>query len=208
MALTRKFLTAMGIEGDKVDEIINAHVETVDGLKSDRDRYKEAFDNYEAEKKKAEELSTKVKDLTKQLEDANANDYKSKYDALKGEFDKFKDDIEAEKTNAAKTKAYKEMLKEVGISEKRLDSIIKLKSADITNLKLNEEGNIENVDDLKKGVTEEWADFIEKKSTKGADVKKPPTNNGGTKTREEIEAIKDASERQAAIAENPELFGL
>ena len=32
MALTRKFLTAMGIEDDKIDEIITAHSETVNAL--------------------------------------------------------------------------------------------------------------------------------------------------------------------------------
>lgn len=33
MALTRKFLAAMGIEADKIDSIIDAHTETVDALK-------------------------------------------------------------------------------------------------------------------------------------------------------------------------------
>ncbi len=35
MALTRKFLAALGIEDDKVDEIIQAHTETVNGLKDE-----------------------------------------------------------------------------------------------------------------------------------------------------------------------------
>ena len=33
MALTRKFLKAMGIEDDKIDQIIDAHTETVTALK-------------------------------------------------------------------------------------------------------------------------------------------------------------------------------
>ena len=37
MALTRKFLKAMGIEDEKAEEIISAHVETVNGLKGERD---------------------------------------------------------------------------------------------------------------------------------------------------------------------------
>ena len=40
MALTRKFLAALGIEADKVDEIITAHTETVDALKHERDTFK------------------------------------------------------------------------------------------------------------------------------------------------------------------------
>ncbi len=38
MALTRKFLKALEIEGDKADQIIEAHTETLDGLKASIDR--------------------------------------------------------------------------------------------------------------------------------------------------------------------------
>ena len=41
MSLTRKMLKAMGIEEEKIDQIIEAHSETVDSLKADRDTYKE-----------------------------------------------------------------------------------------------------------------------------------------------------------------------
>ena len=40
MAFTRKFLSALGIEADKVDQIIDAHTEVTDALKSERDKYK------------------------------------------------------------------------------------------------------------------------------------------------------------------------
>ena len=40
MALTRKMLKAMGIEDEKIDQIIEEHVESIDGLKAERDRYK------------------------------------------------------------------------------------------------------------------------------------------------------------------------
>lgn len=64
MALTRKFLKAMGIEDEKAEEIISAHVETVNGLKGERDDLqeqleaaKQAFEDYKAqvEAEKAEE---------------------------------------------------------------------------------------------------------------------------------------------------------
>jgi hypothetical protein len=51
MALTRKFLAAMGIEAEKVDEIIAAHTETVNALKEERDT--------------AKAQAAKVDDLTK-----------------------------------------------------------------------------------------------------------------------------------------------
>ena len=37
MSLTRKMLKAMGIEEEKIDQIIEAHSETVDSLKAVRD---------------------------------------------------------------------------------------------------------------------------------------------------------------------------
>ena len=40
MALTRRALKAMGIEDEKIDEIITMHTETVDGLKADVAKYK------------------------------------------------------------------------------------------------------------------------------------------------------------------------
>ena len=203
MSLKRSFLSAMGIESDKIDEIINAHLETVDGLKTERDSYKEKAEKYDAEKKKADDLTARVADLEKQVDGKDS--YKEKYDALKGEFDKYKSDVENEKTKSSKTKAYREMLKEVGIADKRIDSVLKV--TDLSKIKLAQDGTIEGVDELKTKVADEWADFIEKTSTKGADVSKPPVNKGsGAKTKEEILKIEDASERQAAIAENIELF--
>ena len=44
MSLTRKMLKAMGIEDEKIDTIIEAHTETVDALKKERDGYKESAD--------------------------------------------------------------------------------------------------------------------------------------------------------------------
>ena len=43
MSLTRKMLKAMGIEDEKIDQIIEAYTETVDALKEQRDQYKGNF---------------------------------------------------------------------------------------------------------------------------------------------------------------------
>ena len=40
MAMTRKFLKAMGIEEEKIEQIIEAHTETVNALKEERDKFK------------------------------------------------------------------------------------------------------------------------------------------------------------------------
>ena len=58
MALTRKFLKAMGIEDEKIDQIIEAHTETVSGLKDSLD--------------KAEADAKALPDIQKELDAAKA----------------------------------------------------------------------------------------------------------------------------------------
>lgn len=203
MAFTRKFLSAMGIEADKVDEIINAHIEVVDGLKEERDNFK----------KDAEKLA----DVQKQLDKANdklakngegETVAKEDYDKLKQEYDDYKADIAAKNTRTEKENAFRELLKSVGVSEKRFNAIIKV--SDIDGLELDKDGKIKDADKHTENVKSEWADFIETTATKGAKTANPPANNGkGTgKTKEEILAIKDGAVRRQEMLNNPHLFGL
>ena len=84
-----------------------------------------------------------------------------------------------------------------------------LKVSDIDNVSLDDNGNIKDADKLIESVKSEWSDFIPTTSEKGADTATPPSNTGGSSmTREQIMNIKDRSERQKAIAENPKLFGI
>ena len=66
MALTRKFLKAMGIEEEKIEEIISAHSETVTGLKEEAEKYKadaEKLPSVQAALDKANETVSKGKYL-------------------------------------------------------------------------------------------------------------------------------------------------
>ena len=203
MAFTRKFLSAMGIEADKVDEIINAHIEVVDGLKEERGNFK----------KDAEKLADVEKELTKAKEKIAKNGdgetvAKEDYDKLKREYDDYKADITAKNTRTEKENAFRELLKSVGVSEKRFNAIIKV--SDIDGLELDKDGKIKDAEKHTETVKSEWADFIETTTTQGAKTAKPPANNGkGTgKTKEEILAIKDGAVRRQEMLNNPHLFGI
>lgn len=203
MALTRKKLSALGIEAEKIDEIIEAHMETVNALKSELDEAKGSSDKSEALKKENEKLKEELKSLKEASKDSE--EYKSKYESLNKDFEAFKAKISEDNTKAAKTKAYKSLLAEIGISEKRHDGICKL--ADLATIELDENGSIKDADSLKKSIQEDWGEFIEKEGVKGADTHHPPKNDGkGKMTKEEILAIKDTAERQQAMYENKELF--
>ena len=201
MSLTRKMLKAMGIEEEKIDQIIEAHSETVDSMKADRDSYKE-----DAEK---------LKDVQKELDDLKAkgdDGWKEKHDRLKDEFDKYKTDVQAKETKAAKEAAYRAILKDANLSEKGIEKAVKY--AEWDKIELGEDGKLKGANDHIKAVREEWAEYVTTTTTTGAKTSTPPANNGGAKlTKAEIYARDEhgryklsTAERQKALAENPELL--
>ena len=199
MAFTRKMLKAMGIEDEKIDQIIDAHSETVDALKADRDTYKEDAAKLAAVQKELDALKAKGDD-----------GYKAKYEAEKAAHDALKADIAAKETKKAKTDAYRELLKGANIDEKRIATILRAEAPTIDKIELDADGKIKNAEQYTQSIKSDWADFIVTQSAKGANTATPPANGGAasTKTKEDILKIKDAGERQKAIAENPTLFGI
>ena len=200
MALTRSFLASKGIEASVIEEIITRHTETVSGLKDDLDK----ANSYKA---KAEKLETVEKELNDLKAEVAKNGGKS-YETLKKEFDDFKAEVARKEARTAKETAYKDILKDAGIPEKHFAKI--LKYSDVDGVELDEKGKIKTKADILKAIKEEWADHIEKKEQKGADVKNPPSGAGGKQklTEEEIyktdehgKFILDATARQAALAE-------
>lgn len=199
MAFTRKMLKAMNIEDEKIDQIIDAHSETVDALKADRDAYKEDAAKLAAVQKELDELKAKGDD-----------GYKAKYEAEKAAHDALKADIAAKETKKAKTDAYRELLKGANIDEKRIATILRAEAPTIDKIELDADGKIKNAEQYTESIKSDWADFIVTQSAKGTNTATPPANGGTatTKTKEDILKIKDAGERQKAIAENPTLFGI
>lgn len=199
MGFSRKMLKAMGIEEEKIDQIIDAHSETVDALKADRDAYKEDAAKLAAVQKELDELKAKGDD-----------GYKAKYEAEKAAHDALKADIAAKETKKAKTDAYRELLKGANIDEKRIATILRAEAPTIDKIELDADGKIKNAEQYTQSIKSDWADFIVTQSAKGTNTATPPANGGTatTKTKEDILKIKDAGERQKAIAENPTLFGI
>ena len=118
MALTRKMLEAMGIEEEKVDQIIEAHTETVDGLKADIERYK-------ADAKALPDVQMQLEQARADLEAGKKDSYKVKYEAIKEEFEGYKNEQTKKESHAAKERAYRALLEKVGISPKRINTVLK-----------------------------------------------------------------------------------
>lgn len=187
--LTRKFLASKGLEADVIDEIIQAHTDTVNGLKDKMDD----FDKY---KKDSEELGKVKKELENLKEEVAKNGGKD-YEKLKAEFEAYKTEVENKAVRDKKEAAFKEILKDAGVPEKHYAKVIKY--SDIDSLELDENGKIKTAKEVLKAIKEEWSDHIPTDSKKGAGVDNPPGNNGGkSMSKEEIMKIEDTKERQAA----------
>ena len=169
MALTRKFLAALGIESEKIDEIIDAHTDTVNALKEERDGFK-------ADAEKLPDVQKELDELKEAAEKNKDNPYKAQYEDLKKEYEDYKNDVAAKETKQKKVNAFKALLKEVGVSEKRIDSIAKV--SDIDSLELDDTGAIKDAEKRKESIKDEWADFIVTEEKRGAEDKKPPHNDG------------------------------
>lgn len=175
MALTRKMLQAMDISDDKIDQIIDAHKSTISGLTDERDKLIEERDKLKTENTR---LANVEKDLVKaQAKLDDAADSAQKLTDLQKQFDEYKADVDAKAKAASKTAAYKALLKEAGISEKRIDAVLKV--SDISKIELDADGKIKDSKTVIDGIKSEWADFIVTEGKKGADTATPPANDGG-----------------------------
>lgn len=169
MSLTRKFLTAMGIEADKVEEIIEAHAETVNALKEERDDYKANAD-------KLADVQKELEEAKKTIEAQGTNEFEGKYNELKKEFEGYKAEQEAKALASSKESAYRALLKEAGVSEKRIDSIMKV--TNLNDVELDGD-KIKDSETLTKTIKEEWKDFLTTESHEGAGTDFPPQGDEG-----------------------------
>ena len=193
MALTRKMLKAMGIEEDVIEQIIDAHTDVTESLKKERDSYK-------ADSEKLEEVQKEYEDLKKQVEDNDDESYKEKYEKEHKDFEDYKASINADKAKAKKTEAYKALLRDAGVSEKRIGAVVKVTSMD--DIELDEEGKVKDSDKIIEKVKEEWSDFIVIEEKKGAETKTPPGNDGGASGKELSRAA------QVALKHNERMYGV
>lgn len=130
------------------------------------------------------------------------------YKDLKKEFEDYKVEQAKKDTRTAKETAYRALLKEAGVSEKRIEAVLRV--SDVDGVELDGKGGIKGADKLSEAIKTEWADFIPTTHTEGAQTATPPVNNGSkpTMTKEQIMDIKDIDERYKAMAEHSDLFGI
>lgn len=201
MALSRKMLQAMGVEAEKIDQIIEAHAETVEGLKTERDKYKGD----------AEKLAPVQEELKKAQDDLAAattsGGWKERHDAVKKEFDDYKREQEAKEARAAKEKAVRAYLESKNIKDSNLNIAMRGLNAEIDAAQVDADGKLKETKVFDELIAGDLAGLVTTTTEKGAPPPANPIKNtGGAMTKQQIMSIKDRTERRAAIAANLNAF--
>ena len=165
MAFTRKFLKALGLTEEQVDSVVEAHTETVDGLKAQMAGYKAD----------AEKLAGVQKELDALKAADGGENHKAKYDSEHAAFEKYKSDQTAKEAAALTERLYREQLTALGITGKRADSIVRV--TDLSTVKVKD-GKLEDAENVQKSIKEDYAEFIPSTNKQGAKVDNPPDGNG------------------------------
>lgn len=157
----------MGLEEKQVESIIEANAASIEGIKADRDKYKE--------------LADKVPDLQKKLEEAQAasgttDEWEKRFNDEHQAFEDFKAQIEAERAEAAKAQAYRAMLVKAGIDQRRLDSIMRV--TDLAKVEMDGD-SLKDEEQLTEAAKTEWADFVIRTKTEPSTPDTPPKASGG-----------------------------
>lgn len=192
MSLTREFLEAQGLEKEVVDKVMTKHGQTVNPLRKD-------IESLELEKTQLEEQVTERDTQLSELKKSGDEELLTKIQAL-------------EDANRLKAEENERLRKEhaVDLAVEKAGTTAK----DYLKFELN---GLEYKDGELVGL-EEKLNFIKEAQPKlfEVEVEKEPlkkwsqggvsTTNVTLKTREEIMAVKDNTQRQRLIAENRELF--
>ena len=176
MALTRKLLKSLSLEESVIETIIDAHTETVDALKQQRDTAQAEADKVAAITKERDEALDKL---------SKAGDAAK----VQADFDAYKQQVEGEKLNAATDATLYDLAKKAGIQR---ESFLKLavKNFNRDTIKRGENNAITNAEELVEAIKAEFPDFL---ATEPSPTPIPPNNPppGPAKpyTREQIKGM-------------------
>ena len=158
MALTRNYLKSMGLTDEQISSIIEAHSETVEALKGERDKYKEAAE--------------KLPDVQRQLDAAKeAAKHSGDAEKIQKAFDDYKKEVEEREVKAAKRSALEKLAKDAGLTAAGIAKALKYTSLDF---ELDEKGDAKDGKSIIKSLREEWPEHIQTTRTVGADTPRPP----------------------------------
>ena len=154
----------MGLTDEQVDTIIEAHTDTVDGLKADVSKYKSD----------AEKLAGVEKELN-DLKAMGDGGYKEKYEKEHKAFEDYKADVTAKESKAAKEKAVRAYFESKNITGANLDLAMRGCGEEMAALEMDGE-KIKDTKILDALVDGTYKGLVSTTQTKGANPANPPSN--------------------------------
>lgn len=164
MALTRKLLKDMQLEDEKIEQIIAAHVATIEALKGERDA---ALTENEELRAQVEQLST-------------ANQSAAEVQAA---FDAYRTQIESTRQAEKAIEMIRLAMLQAGCNEKAIGLLIQ--TIDPSTLEV-ENGQVKNGEAIIAELRAKHAAFFAQPVRMAAPAVRPPVPTGGALTREDI----------------------
>lgn len=153
MALTRAFLAALQIPEAAIQPIIDEHMSSVNGVKTEWEN------RYNAEKAKADGIPALEKDLK---DETSGKTYKELYTAEKQAHEALQSDIASKEARTAKEAAVKSYYEGKKITGTNLN--IALRGTNLDKIELDDKGAIKDTKDLDALVAGDFATLVAKTS--------------------------------------------
>ena len=164
MALTAKMLKGLGLTDEQRESILEAHADTVNEIKAERDRLKSDAEKLEAVQKELDNL--------KAMGDGG---YKEKYEKEHKAFEDYKADVTAKESKAAKEKAVRAYFESKNITGANLDLAMRGCGEEMAALEMDGE-KIKDTKILDALVDGTYKGLVSTTQTKGANPANPPAN--------------------------------
>lgn len=164
MSLTRNLLKEMDLTDDQIEQIIQAHAETVDALKSE----------ISAAQEDHALLMEQIAQLTLQQKDA---------EAIQAEFDRYKADIQESMSEEETQRLLREALLQAGANEKAV--MLLVREIDVSAVQ-TENGKLLNAEEVINPIREKYAAFFAKPVAQPAPAIQPPASLHGMLTRQDV----------------------
>ena len=164
MALTAKMLKGLGLTDEQRESILEAHADTVNEIKAERDRLKLDAEKLEAVQKELDNL--------KAMGDGG---YKEKYEKEHKAFEDYKADVTAKESKAAKEKAVRAYFESKNITGSNLDLAMRGCGEEMAALEMDGE-KIKDTKSLDALVDGTYKGLVSTTQTRGANPANPPAN--------------------------------
>lgn len=168
MALSRKFLKELLAEHENrdevIDQIVDAHYETVAGLKTELQQLIEANGgrSYEDVHAEVERIETEIEQIRKEDVDEAGVSWKQRYEDVKAKHEALRKEMAAKDEYAAKRTAYREVLTSCGVPYRICELAAEANVHTINGIEVFN-GKIKDVEALKTSIRNEFGEFISKK---------------------------------------------